>query len=119
MDNKSFTLNDLRGDELKIGDCVVLPRTGSRGYGPYLCLGIIKKIKYCSKVARVYVSLIDDNYLRHSYIDFPYASSGSASNQFIKIDNIEWSINQKSFAKLLEQKTEFDSSIIPQEGGNK
>ena len=108
-DQKSFKLFDLRHQETRPGDTVAIAGL-YYGKSPGLFLGLITEIKLCPKTVRVYYNKVGDNFSRDTYFTLGYGESGKPCNQFIKLDNIEFNLHQKRFAKLFVAKSEFDSA---------
>ena len=107
--NKQFRLCDLRSQEVKSGDTVAIAGL-YYGKSPGLFLGLITEVRLCPKTVRVYYNRIGENWSRDTYLTLSYQESGSPCNQFIKIENIEFNLNQKRFAKLFVAKSEFDAA---------
>ena len=108
-DQKSFKLFDLRHQETKPGDTVAIAGL-YYGKSPGLFLGLITEIKLCPKTVRVYYNKIGDNWSRDTYLTLSYKESGVPCNHFVKLENIEFNLHQKRFAKLFVAKSEFDAA---------
>jgi hypothetical protein len=105
VQDTKFKLVDLKGEEVVVGDTIVIARVDYRT--PILSLSLVTEIKNCPKTVRVYYKGFRDKYNYQSYLTVQYAENGVPSNQLIKIDNIEFSLNQGKFAKLFVAKSEF------------
>jgi hypothetical protein len=103
-----FKLVDLRGEEVVVGDTIVISRVDYRT--PILSLSLVTEIRNCPKTVRVYYKAFRDRYNYESYLTMQYAESGVPSNQLMKIDNIEFNLNQGKFAKLFVAKSEFETA---------
>jgi hypothetical protein len=105
-----FTLLDLMGEEVKEGDTIAI--AGVSGNTPRLFLGLVTEVRLCKKTARCFYTKIgtSGNYKRPTYLSIPLESSGTPSNQLIKISGIEFGLNQKRFATLLSIKSEFNAA---------
>ena len=108
MQDAKFKLVDLKGEEVVVGDTIVIARVDYRT--PILSLSLVTEIKNCPKTVRVYYKGFRDKYNYQSYLTVQYAENGVPSNQLMKIDNIEFSLNQGKFAKLFVAKSEFETA---------
>jgi hypothetical protein len=108
MQDAKFKLIDLKGEEVVVGDTIVIARVDYRT--PILSLSLVTEIKNCPKTVRVYYKGFRDKYNYQSYLTVQYAENGVPSNQLMKIDNIEFSLNQGKFAKLFVAKSEFETA---------
>jgi len=106
---KPFGLFDMRHQETKPGDTVAIAGL-YYGKSPGLFLGLITEIKLCPKTVRVYYNKVGDNSSRDTYLALGYGESGKPCNQFVKLDNIEFNLHQKRFARLFVAKSEFDAA---------
>jgi hypothetical protein len=107
--DKSFQLLDLRNQETRAGDTVAIAGL-YYGKSPGLFLGLITEIRLCPKTVRIYYNKIGDNWSRDTYISLSYKENGLPCSQFVKLENIEFNLNQKRFAKLFVAKSEFDAA---------
>jgi hypothetical protein len=105
-----FILLDLMGEEVREGDTVAI--AGVSGKTPQLFLGLVTEIRICIKTARCFYTKIwkTGEYKFPTYLSIPLESSGTPSNQLIKISGIEFGLNQKRFATLLSIKSEFNAA---------
>jgi len=113
--SEPFVLIDFMGAEVFPGDTVAI----SKRYGTAAKLfpGIITEIVPLNKSVRVYYKYV--LYHSHSnaasdsqsyFILYP-SNSGRPSDQFLKIDGVEFSVNQKRFAHLVVAKNDFRSEL--------
>jgi len=113
--NSDLFFYDLLGNEIKVGDTFVIASLNYRT--PVLNLGLLKEIKMCNKVARVYYQAIGNSYYNNSvYSAKTYfqldkniflENSGPESKKIewiLKISDIEFHLNNKRFSKLFEEK---------------
>lgn len=108
MQDGKFKLIDLKGEEVVVGDTIVIARVDYRT--PILSLSLVTEIKNCPRTVRVYYKGFRDKYSYQSYLAVQYAESGVPSNQLMKINNIEFGLNQSKFAKLFVAKSEFEAA---------
>ena len=105
-----FVLLDLMGEEVKEGDTIAI--AGVSGKTPQLFLGLVTEVRICKKTARCFYTKIgiSGHYKFPTYLSVPLESSGTPSDQLIKLSGIEFGLNQKRFAALLSIKSEFDAA---------
>lgn len=111
-------LYDIMGNEVRVGDTFVI---ASLNYGvPVLNLGLLKEIKFCTKIIRVYYQAIGHNYHNNSSysaktffqlnkdIFAPGSDPKTRKIEWIlKISDIEFHLNNKRFSKLFEEKIKY------------
>lgn len=106
-----FVLIDFMGNRVLPGDTVAISRKS--GSAAILQAGLITEIVPLTKSIRVhykyiqYYSLSDRVLDKHSFFVLYPSNSGKPSDQLLKIDGVEFAINQKRFAQLLMNKSDF------------
>lgn len=120
-DKSDLFFYDIMGNEVRVGDTFVIASLNYRT--PVLNLGLLKQIKLCNKVARVYYQSIGHSYYNNSIysaqtyfqLDKDIFSPGidpkSRNIEWIlKISDIEFHLNNKRFSKLFEEKIKYVES---------
>lgn len=121
MSNKEdLFFYDLMGNEIRVGDTFVIAALNYRT--PVLNLGLLKKIKPCAKLARVYYQSIGNSvfdngsvYSADTYFQLDKSFFTDASKDkdvkkiewILKISDIEFHLNNKRFSKLFEEKIKY------------
>ncbi len=113
--NQDLSFYDLMGNEVKVGDTFVIASLSYRT--PVLNLGLLKEIKICNKVARVYYQAVGNSYYSgdiyssKTYFQLDkkvFLEVGSPDSRkiewILKISDIEFHLNNKRFSKLFEEK---------------
>lgn len=104
-DPREFILLDLRGNEINNGDEVVVAQGSS--YSSWLSVGYLREIKKCPQTVRIYYSVAYNSGQYATYVGLAYEQSGKPSNQFLKLENIQFDIDKPNFARLLVAKADF------------
>lgn len=116
MSNKSdLFFYDLMGNEVRVGDTFVIASLNYRT--PVLNLGLLKEVKICNKVARVYYQAVGNSYYNNSVYSaktyFQLEKDVFSPDRdpktrviewILKISDIEFHLNNKRFSKLFEEK---------------
>ena len=111
--SEPFILIDFMGSEVFPGDTVAISK--KFGTAAKLFPGIITEVVPLNKSVRVYYKYVmyyskaasdKDSY----FVLYP-SNSGKPSDQFLKIDGVEFSINQKRFAHLVVAKNDFRNEL--------
>ena len=106
-DEKVFVLLDAKGNEVKPGDTIAVSRPcGNRS--AYLSVALLREIKLCPKTVSLHFIDVSDDYESWGRIQLSYSESSKPSNQILKIEDIEFCMDQKRFAKLIAMKSEFE-----------
>lgn len=106
-DPREFVLLDLRGNEVNNGDEVVIAQGSS--YSSWLAVGYIREIKLCNKTVRIYYSVSHNTGVYATYVGLEYSQSGKPTNNFLKLDNVQFDVDKPNFARLFVAKKEFDA----------
>jgi len=122
----SLFFYDLAGNEVRVGDTFVIASLNYRT--PVLNLGLLKEIKLCNKVARVYYQAIGNSlfventiYSINTYFDLDKDIFLKKGNNYkdnkkiewiLKISDIEFHLNNKRFSKLFEEKIKYIESDV-------
>jgi hypothetical protein len=116
----SLFFYDLMGNEVRVGDTFVIASLNYRT--PVLNLGLLKEIKLCNKVARVYYQAVGNSlfvkntiYSIKTYFqldkDIFLKENNSKDNKkiewILKISDIEFHLNNERFSKLFEEKIKY------------
>jgi hypothetical protein len=108
-ETRTFELLDLVGNVLKAGDVVAYAYSGNRSTAAYLMPGIIRAISLCPKTVRIELSVFFDSYESSNYFSLSYEQSGKNTDKIVKIEGVEFLLDQKRFARLLGSKAETES----------
>ncbi len=113
--NSDLFFYDLMGNEVRVGDTFVIASLNYRT--PVLNLGLLKEVKMCNKVARVYYQAVGNSYYgdniysakTYFQLDKKVFLEGSSPESkkiewILKISDIEFHLNNKRFSKLFEEK---------------
>ena len=116
----SLFFYDLMGNVVRVGDTFVIASLNYRT--PVLNLGLLKEIKLCNKVARVYYQAVGNSlfvkntiYSIKTYFqldkDIFLKENNSKDNKkiewILKISDIEFHLNNERFSKLFEEKIKY------------
>ncbi len=107
-DPREFTLLDLKGNEINVGDSVVIGEGTYYGSG-YLVIGMIREIKKCPKIVKIYHSISNTTSTWSSYVSMEYSESNTISNKFLKLSDIAFDLDKKNFARLFVDQKDFIS----------
>ena len=114
IEQEPYILCDMLGDEVSVGDIVVFSQGTS--YSSYLSVAIIMVIKRCPVTARVYYE-VGNQYWDKSYVTLALSDSGKPCNQFLRLENPEFQVNNGKIAKLLVMKIDMDNAAQEAQDG--